>query len=68
MPIAEVPGNSDADSHVSFETLLSDISTRCANVVSDDVDREISSALGRICQRLNIDYAALWQQSTRTTD
>ena len=66
LPIAEVRGRSDADSQVSFETLLSDIATRCTNVASDDVDREISSALARTCQLLSIDFAALWQQSIRT--
>ena len=63
---AEVPERSDVDPQVAFETLLSDISTRCANIASDNVDREISSALARVCQFFSIDFAALWQQPMQT--
>ena len=49
------------ESRLEFETLLSDISFRLINLTPGEVDREIESALGRVCTFLDIDLAVVWQ-------
>ena len=54
----------DSDTRLSFETLLADLSSRFINLAPDHVDREIEDALRRVCERLGIEFAVLWQWST----
>jgi hypothetical protein len=49
------------ESRLEFETLISDLSTRFISLRPGQVDREIESALRRVCGALRIDLAALWQ-------
>ena len=51
------------ESRLSFETLISDLSSRFVLLAPDEIDREISGALRRICGQLRIDLAILWQWS-----
>jgi signal transduction histidine kinase len=55
------PPADQIESRLEFETLLSDISSRFVNLAPGEVDREIESALGRVCTFLDIDLAVLWQ-------
>ena len=51
----------ELESPIAFETLVADLSSRFINLPADDVDREIEHALGRVCELLGVDFAALWQ-------
>jgi PAS domain S-box-containing protein len=46
-------------------TMIADISSKFVNLPADQVDREIFGALHRICERMDIDLAALWQRTER---
>jgi formate hydrogenlyase transcriptional activator len=52
--------------HLRFETLAADLSSRMLDVGPADIDREISEALGGVCQLLGVDLAVLWQWSAAT--
>ena len=58
----------DFQSQLRFETLLADLSARFVNVPADQVGNEIENAQRLICEFLNLDLSALWQQSARTPD
>ena len=49
-------------SPLEFETLISDLSSRFINVRPDEVAREIEDAQHRICEVLDVDLSALWEQ------
>jgi hypothetical protein len=42
-----------------FETLIADLSSKFVNLPACDVDREIMDAQRRICEVLDLDFAAL---------
>jgi len=48
---------------LTFETLISDLSSRFINLAPGEVNREIESALRRVCDHLGLDLAVLWQWS-----
>jgi formate hydrogenlyase transcriptional activator len=52
------------DVSAPFETLLCELSSRFINLAPGDVDREIETALRRVCEFLGIDLAVLWQWSS----
>ena len=47
---------------LKFEMLLADLPARFVNVSGNQVDREIESAQQAICDRLDLDGSAVWQQ------
>ena len=53
----------DLEARLRFETLLVDLSARFINLSPGEVDREIESALRRVCGFLGIDTAVVWQQT-----
>ncbi|HSO21945.1 MAG TPA: sigma 54-interacting transcriptional regulator, partial [Chondromyces sp.] len=53
----------DLRKRLTFETVLSELSSRFVNVESADVDREIEEAQRQVCECLALDIAALWQLS-----
>ena len=55
---AEPPG-----SRLEFETLISDLSSRFINLPAGEVAREIEDAQHRICEVLDVDLSALWEQT-----
>ena len=48
---------------LQFETLVSEISTGFINLTGDRIDTAIQDNLTRICNALDLDFAALWQVS-----
>lgn len=44
-------------------SLMAEISARFVHVQANEVDREITAALRRICESLGLDMAAIWQWS-----
>ena len=52
-----------AESHLEFEALISDLSSRFVNLPPNEVDQQIQDALRRVCELLDIDLSALWQWS-----
>ena len=48
---------------LTFETLLSDISTQFINLSIDHIDNSIENAQRRICECLGFDTSTLWQWS-----
>ena len=58
----------DLGSHLEFERLISDLSSRFLILPAEAVDSEIEMALGRLCDLLNIEMAALWQWSGRVPE
>jgi formate hydrogenlyase transcriptional activator len=67
-PDQPTPGPIAVDDRLAFERLLSGISSRFVNLAPGDVDREIGDALRRVCEALDIDFAALWQWSDASQD
>ena len=59
---ASVP--SDLQDRLRFEELLADLSSHFVMVEPGDVDREIETALCRVCEFIGLDLAVLWQWST----
>ena len=57
------PAASNVVGQLEFERVLSEISSRFVNLAPADVEREIGDALQRVCEHLDIDFAALWQWS-----
>jgi len=53
------------EERLSFETLLSEISSRFVNVPADQIDGKIEGAQRRICQFLNLDRSSLGQVPER---
>jgi len=49
------------ENRLEFETLVSDLSARFVNLLSDRIDSEIEDALRRVCEFLGLDLAAIWQ-------
>jgi formate hydrogenlyase transcriptional activator len=47
---------------LKFEILLADLSARFVNVLANQIDREIESAQKSICDHLDLDGSAVWQQ------
>jgi PAS domain S-box-containing protein len=66
VPMESLAGGVPAalEERARFDELLIDLSSRFVNVGWDDIDREIDSALNRVCESLGIDVAVLWQWST----
>ena len=62
------PAANNVVDQLEFERLLSEISSRFVNLTPDDVDREIGDGLRRVCEHLDIDFAALWQWSDASRD
>ena len=58
------PGAEPFSDRLAFETLLADVFALFIDVRPGDVDREIEGALRRVCERLDLDLAVLWQWST----
>jgi PAS domain S-box-containing protein len=56
------------EERLAFETLLSDLSARFVNVPADQLDKEILDAQRRICECLDLDASALWQNETGTSN
>jgi formate hydrogenlyase transcriptional activator len=52
----------DLREHLKFEMLLADLPTRFVSVSANHVDREIETAQQAICDRLDLDGSAVWQQ------
>ena len=52
----------DVREHLKFEMLLADLPARFVSVSANHVDREIASAQQTICDRLELDGSAVWQQ------
>src|SRR3974377_2126585 len=48
---------------LKYETLLADISASFVNLPADQIDGNIENAQRRICERLGVDHASLWQTS-----
>ena len=57
------PAANNVVGQLEFERVLSEISSRFVNLAPADVEREIGDALQRVCEHLDIDFAALWQWS-----
>jgi signal transduction histidine kinase len=55
------------DSRLEFELLLTELSSRFINLPPGEVDRQIEEGLRRVCEALDLDFAALWQWSTGPT-
>ena len=49
------------ESRVEFDKLIAELSARFINLAPGDVDVEIAAALRRVCERLGLDLAVLWQ-------
>jgi formate hydrogenlyase transcriptional activator len=62
------PSVEDFARSLEFETLLADLSARFVNLPPGEVDREIEDGLRRMCERLCIDLAILWQWSGTAAD
>jgi len=58
----------DVEARLRFDLLLVELSSGFINLSADDVDREIGDALHRVCESLDIDFAALWQWSDASHD
>lgn len=58
--------HAELEARLRFEMLLSDLSARFINLPSDQVDREIKTALRDVCEHLELDLASLWQSSVDT--
>ncbi len=58
----------DLEGAPRFDALLVDLSSRFVNLPPEDVDREIGDALHRVCESLDIDFAALWQWTDAPLD
>ena len=58
----------DLEARLRFDSLLVDLSSGFVNLSADDVDREIGDALRRVCESLDIDFAAMWQWSDASHD
>jgi formate hydrogenlyase transcriptional activator len=52
----------DVREQLKFEMLLADLSARFVNVLLNQVDREIECAQKSICDHLDLDGSAVWQQ------
>ena len=59
-PHLELPA--EAREHLNFEMLLADLPARFVTVSANQVDREIDFAQQVICDRLDLDGSAVWQQ------
>ncbi len=44
-----------------FETLISELSSRFISVRAEEVDRAIEEVQRRICEILDVDLSALWE-------
>lgn len=53
---------------LTFETLLSEISTGFINLPAEQIDGAIQDAQARFCEVLDLDFAALWQVSDENPD
>jgi len=49
------------EERLQFETLLTDISARFANLPADQIDGEIEEAQRSVCECLGLDLSSLWQ-------
>ena len=58
----------DLEARLRFDSVLVELSSRFVNLAADDVDREIGDALRRVCESLDIDFAAMWQWSDASSD
>jgi len=63
MASQDAAGSRAFDGHAQFETLIADISSRFIGVPPGEVDREIDSALRRVCELFGLGLAVLWQWS-----
>jgi formate hydrogenlyase transcriptional activator len=54
--------------HQLFDSLLLGLSVAFVHLPADRVDGEIEGALGRACDSLGVDRAALWHRSHEATD
>ena len=59
----ELGGNGKVRQSHEFEGLLVDMLARFVNSPAEEVDREITYALGRACAFLDLDWAGLWRNS-----
>ena len=55
------PSAEPLEGRLEFETLIADLSSRFINLPPARVDPEIDDALRRVCERLDLDLAVLWQ-------
>jgi PAS domain S-box-containing protein len=58
----------DLKTQLQFETMVSEISTGFINLTGDQIDTAIQDNLTRICDALDLDFAALWQVSHENPD
>jgi hypothetical protein len=58
----------DPGEHARFEDLVIELSSRFVHLPPVEVDREIEDGLRRVCERLGIDLAVLWQWSRHTPE
>lgn len=64
MPHSEFDeSNNEFRQRLTFETLLSNISTQFINLPADQIDYSIEGAQRQICECLGFDLSALWQWS-----
>lgn len=56
---------SDLRQQLSFETLLSDISSKFINLPVEKIDENIEAAQRQVCEFLGFDLSALWQWADR---
>ena len=59
---------SDFQERLRFEELLANLSSKFVNLPPAEVDHEIEDALRRVCERIGIDFAVLWQWSADDPD
>ncbi len=57
----------ELEERLRFETLLSELSARFINLPTDDVDKEVEAALGRIVAFLGLDRSTIFQFSEDET-
>jgi PAS domain S-box-containing protein len=63
-----LPFAANLESRLEFETLISGLSSRLVNLPPLELDREIETALRRVCEFLDIELAVLWQWSVAAPD
>ncbi len=49
--------------HLEFETLLFELSTKFISVPSEELDRAIEDVQRRLCELLQVDLSALWEET-----
>jgi PAS domain S-box-containing protein len=56
----------ELQSHLEFETLISDLSSRFINLPPEELDAAIEDVQRRVCEVLGVDLSALWEGTVDT--